>query len=87
MAKSSKPTLKVQLENCKAELQAEKDKGATFHFSSAEIDMIKNMCSQMEEGLKFFDEGGIDEINSISKVYKDELKEVVRNIYHKITFK
>jgi hypothetical protein len=78
---------KERIKNLEAELQAEKNKGATFHFSSAEIDMIKLMCSNMEEGLKFFEEGGVDEINSIAKKYKDELKEVVRDIYYKMNFK
>jgi hypothetical protein len=87
MAKSSKPTLREQISGLKLELRAEKDKGANFHLTSAEIELIKWMCSEKEEQLKYFDEGSIDEIKSISKEYKEELREVVRGIYHKITFK
>jgi hypothetical protein len=86
-AKPRNSNLKNQIQALKISLQAEKDKGANFHFSSAEIELIKWMCSDKEEQLKYFDEGSLDEIHSISKQYKEELREVVRNIYNKITFK
>jgi hypothetical protein len=78
---------KERIKNLEAELKAEKNRGANFHFTGAELDMIRWLCSEKEESLKFFEEGGIDEFHSISKKYKDQLIGTVRNIYHKITFK
>jgi hypothetical protein len=87
MGRSSKPTLRKQLESAKSELKAEKDKGASFHFNLREIELMKAMCANWEEFLKDYEEGSLNEIGSCSKDFKNEEREIVRGIYNKITFK
>jgi hypothetical protein len=87
MKRKSKPTLRVQLENSKAENQYLKDRKASLEFDMREIEMLKHMCSHMEEYFKNPNEGDVSDINSIAKEYNEEQREVVRNIYFKASFK
>jgi hypothetical protein len=88
MAKSyKKPTIKVQLENEKAKSKALEERKATLDFDFKEINMLRLMCSHMEDYFKNYNEGDVSDLNSIAKEYNEEQREVVRNIYFKASFK
>jgi hypothetical protein len=88
MGKSyKKPTLRVQLENEKAKSKALEERKATLDFDFKEINMLRLMCSHMEDFYKNHNEGDVSDLNSIAKEYKDEQIEIVRNMYYKASFK
>jgi uncharacterized protein YdaT len=84
---SKKPTLKVQLENEKAKSKALEERKATLDFDFKEINMLRLMCSHMEDFYKNHSEGDVSDLNSIAKEYNEEQMEIVRNIYFKASFK